>query len=300
MALAPKVVLVTMFEPEGDALGELTLFRERLKLEPVKLAGVQAPCWQTTDGQLLAVVAGVGSVNTAISIMALGHCPELDLRQSHWLICGIAGGHPNQTQLGDVVIADWAVDGDLAHEIDEREIPDEWATGILPLGASEPYRPGLIEKGLFGQPYQVYRLPEPSRLRAEAQLKPITLESGRRVLTGSVLSAARFWHGWKRNAWAEAWVQHWTQGEGNYLAASMEDTGTLHALTELSQAGKVDRQQLTLIRAISNVTAPTDAISAAESLKREMAAEAGYAGMRLALENGFRCASVVIQACCAS
>ena len=39
----------------------------------------------------------------------------------------------------------WArqvVDGDLAYEIDAREIPDDWPYGLLPLGATRPVRPG--------------------------------------------------------------------------------------------------------------------------------------------------------------
>jgi len=31
------------------------------------------------------------------------------------------------------------VDGDLGHEIDAREIPDDWPTGYIPLRKSTPY-----------------------------------------------------------------------------------------------------------------------------------------------------------------
>ncbi|MGC4075146.1 MAG: hypothetical protein QM760_22120 [Nibricoccus sp.] len=37
------------------------------------------------------------------------------------------------------VWAEWIVDGDLAHEIDPREMPKDWKTGYLPLRRSKPY-----------------------------------------------------------------------------------------------------------------------------------------------------------------
>jgi purine nucleoside permease len=53
--------------------------------------------------------------------MALGADPRFDLRQSHWLITGIAGISPSDGTIGSAVFADYVIDGDLAKEIDPRE-----------------------------------------------------------------------------------------------------------------------------------------------------------------------------------
>ena len=51
------------------------------------------------------------------------------------------------------------------------------------------------------------------------------------------------------------------------MVAAMEDTGTLAALTFLSQAGRVDLQRVLVLRTVSNYDREPPGTSAAESLK---------------------------------
>lgn len=273
----PTIVVVTMFQPECGH-GEFSGIASALDLEPLDLqhlgigrAGISA------DGRILAVVAGVGTANTACALTALGYANEFNLASAHWLVAGIAGGNPNRVDIGDLVVADWLVDGDLAFEIDEREIPDDWTTGILPLGSSRPYEAVPDITGKFGQPYQVFELGEPWGLDELRSLQNC------RVHRGAVLSAARFWHGSRLNDWAECWTRFWTAGQSEFLAASMEDTGTALALRTLELASRAQFGRLTLIRAISNLTVRPDAPSAAASLENEAAGD-DYPGFERALE----------------
>jgi len=87
------------------------------------------------------------------------------------------------------------------------------------------------------------------------------------VTRGDTLSASTFWHGSKMNEWANAWTRYYTGGKGNYMVAAMEDTGTLQALTFLSQAGRVDLQRVLVLRTVSNYDREAPGTSAAESLK---------------------------------
>jgi len=64
---------------------------------------------------------------------------RFDLSKSYWLVAGIAGANPDTAPLGSAVWAEWIVDGDLAHEIDTREIPPDWTTGYIPLFSSHPF-----------------------------------------------------------------------------------------------------------------------------------------------------------------
>lgn len=312
---APKVVIVTMFEPAGVP-GELALFRKRWALEEIKLSGLEwLPLFANPEKGILAVLAGVGTANAAVSIMALGMCEELDLGESHWLVSGIAGVNANRGTLGTVVWADWCIDGDLAYEMDAREIPESWSTGIIPLGAKEPYGQSDLTKGLFGRPYQVFQL-NPDLVEFACQLtgslKLQDTEEMRRyrahytgslealkspcIVKGSVLSAARFWHGHRHHAWAEQWVKRWTQECGEFTVSSMEDTGTLHAIKTLEQARRADFDKVLLLRAASNFTTPAPGMSVLQSLVGDNAGDdAHYPGYLPALENACRAGSVIIE-----
>jgi purine nucleoside permease len=87
------------------------------------------------------------------------------------------------------------------------------------------------------------------------------------VTRGDILSASTFWHGSKMDEWANAWTRYYTGGKGNFMVAAMEDTGTLQALTFLSQAGRVDLQRVLVLRTVSNYDRESPGMSAAESLK---------------------------------
>src|ERR1700688_4166909 len=88
---------------------------------------------------VLGVLTGVGTGRAASTIMALGLDPRFDLTKAYWLVAGIAGIDPADASLGSAAWAEWVVDGDLAHEIDAREIPAGWKTGYVPLRKSVPY-----------------------------------------------------------------------------------------------------------------------------------------------------------------
>src|SRR4029077_4548056 len=88
---------------------------------------------------VLGVLTGVGTAKAAATIMALGLDPRFDFHQAYWLVAGIAGIDPADGSLGSAAWAEWVVDGDLAHEIDAREIPPGWKTGYVPLRRSVPY-----------------------------------------------------------------------------------------------------------------------------------------------------------------
>src|SRR5260370_37734331 len=88
---------------------------------------------------VVGVVTGVGAAKAAATIMALGLDPRFDLRKSYWVVAGISGIDPADGSLGSAAWAEWEVDGDLAHEIDAREIPPVWKTGYNPLRNATPY-----------------------------------------------------------------------------------------------------------------------------------------------------------------
>lgn len=311
--LAPKVVVVTMFEPgedTGDVPGEFQLWVEREALDRVIPFPQGFRNLRTNaDGSVLAIVTGIGTARSAASVMALGSDPRFDLRQSYWLIAGIAGIDPRDGTIGSAAWAEWIVDGDLAHEIDPREAPPEWSTGYLPLRKSKPYEQPRAQEDtgevfhlnarLTTWAYELTRTIElmdtegmAERRKAyvgypEALKKPV-------VMRGDTLSAMTYWHGERMNAWANAWVEYHTDGRGNYVTTAMEDTGTAQALTWLTKAGRANFQRLLCLRTASNFDMQWPGATADQSLSGEKLA--AYSAYRPALDAAHRVGSKVVHA----
>src|ERR1700719_2613068 len=120
-----KVVIVTMFErgeDTDDTPGEFQLWVEREHLDQIlPLPSGYHHVRLNKDG-VLGILTGVGTAKAAASVMGVGVDPRFDLSKAYWLIAGIGGGDPADVSLGSAVWADHVLDGDLAYEIDARQI----------------------------------------------------------------------------------------------------------------------------------------------------------------------------------
>lgn len=305
-----KVVVVTMFErgaDTGDEPGEFQFWVERENLDRVMpLPQAYHPVRLNRQG-VLGTVTGVGTARAAASIMALGLDPRFDLRKAYWLVAGIAGVDPADASLGSAAWAEWVVDGDLAHEIDAREIPKDWKTGYVPLRKSVPFELPHRE-GDEGEAYHLnpalvdwaYRLTKDVKLddseTLRARREQYEQPNARRppfVLKGDTISSMTFWHGKLMSDWANQWVKYHTRGQGNYVTTAMEDTGTLQALTFLSHACRVDLDRVLVLRTASNYDQQRPGITAAESLAETKIAQ--YGAYRPALEAAWRVGRVVVE-----
>ena len=148
--ITPKVIVLSLFEPSNEMPGEQKLFTDRLGFtERLSIPGAMGDLFYRPDG-VGALLLGIGATKPAISLMALGYDERFDLRNTYFLIAGIAGADPHAASLASVAWARFVVDGNLAFEVDAREIPPDWPTGIFPLGANEPYEmPYRGDDGVF-------------------------------------------------------------------------------------------------------------------------------------------------------
>jgi purine nucleoside permease len=283
--VAVKVVVVTMFErgeDTGDIPGEYQLWVEREHLDRIiPLASGYRHVRMNKDG-VLGMVTGVGTAKAAASVMALGLDPRFDFSKAYWLIAGIGGGDPADVSLASAVWAEHVIDGDLAYEVDARDIPKDWPTGMIPLRKGTPYEQP-VRADLEGELYTLnvalvdwaFRLTRDvaladtdqirkSRARFEgfpkAQRPPF-------VAKGDTISGSTFWHGARMDAWANAWTRYYTEGKGNYMISAMEDTGTMQSLTFLKNAGRVDLNRVLVLRTVSNYDREAPGSTPAESLK---------------------------------
>ena len=232
------------------------------------------------DG-VLGMVTGVGTAKAAASVMALGLDPRFDLSKAYWIVAGIGGGDPADVSVGSAVWADHVVDGDLAFEIDARQIPPGWPTGYVPLRKGTPYEQPAND--LYGEMYTLnpalvgwaFHLTQDVPLAdSDALRKSRTRFAGFPnalkppfVARGDTLSAGTFWHGSKMDEWANEWTRYYTGGKGNYMVAAMEDSGTMQALTFLNQAGRVDLQRVLVLRTVSNYDREAPGVPAVDSLQ---------------------------------
>src|SRR5262249_7601920 len=160
-----------------------------------------------------------------------------DLRKAYWLVAGIGGGDPNDVSLGSAVWVDHVIDGDLAYELDARQIPSDWPTGYVPLGKATPYQqPMSTERAaVFSLDPDCRTWPcELTRHRRwgdSDELKGSAARFGGSanprgppfVARGDQVTASTFWHGSKMENWANEWARYYTAGKGNYMVCAMED-----------------------------------------------------------------------------
>ena len=279
-----KIVVVAMFEPgedTGDIPGEYQLWVEREHLDQIfPLPAGYRHVRMNKDG-VLGMVTGVATAKAAASVMALGLDPRFDLTKAYWLIAGIGGGDPADVSLGSAVWANHVIDGDIAYEIDARQIPADWKTGFVPLRKSRPFEQPVkaqldgeaytLNPDLVAWAYQLTKdvpLADTDNIRA-SRLRYTGFPNAMKppfVTVGDTMSSGTFWHGSLLDEWANAWTRYYTGGQGNFMIAGMEDTGTLQSLTFLNQAGRVDLNRVLVLRTVSNYDREAPGTTPAESL----------------------------------
>jgi purine nucleoside permease len=279
-----KVVVVTMFEvgeDTGDTPGEYQLWVEREHLNKVFPVPAGYHHVRMNKDGVLGMLTGVATAKAAASVMALGLDSRFDLTRAYWLIAGIGGGDPADVSLGSAVWANHVIDGDLAYEIDAREIPADWPTGMVPLRKATPYEQPVraqlegeayaLNQDLAAWAYQLtkdVRLADSEDMRASRE-KYIDFPNAMRppfVTRGDTMSGGTFWHGKRMDEWANEWTKYYTGGQGNFMVAAMEDSGTMQALTFLDQAGRVDLKRVLVLRTVSNFDREPPGEMSAETL----------------------------------
>jgi len=303
-----KVVVVTMFEigaDSGDKAGEFQLWHERQKLDKRFAFAHYHDLFFNEQTGVLGMLTGEGTANSATAVMELGLDPRFDLSHAYWVVAGIAGVDPQDASIGSAAWANYVVDGDLAHEIDAREIPPDWASGYFPLDSQGPKdpkakpAPGQVFKlnpALVEWAYQLTHTIDlgdsPSLQRSRARYKGFpNAQKPPFVLKGDNLASMTFWHGKLLNDWANSWVSRWTHNEGNFVTTAMEDSGTLVALTYLHPTGKVNKDRVLVLRTASNYSMPPPGVTAAQNMQNE---NAGYSGLEASVESAYRVGSAVV------
>lgn len=303
--IAPRVVVLVYFEvgkDTGDQPGELQFWVERDHLDRIiHVPGMSRDVRANADGSEIAVAVGPGAIRPAANVMALGMSPEFDLRKSYWLINGIAGVSPLDATIGSAFWTDYVINGDLVHFIDPREMPKSWPDGFYALNKSRPEEQPRAEPG---SPDDVKSWPADGarmdtrgtvvRMNPElvrwafglTQDMPLDQTEAMRTLVarytgfpkaqarphvgiGANLTTESFWHGTLMDAWAHRWVKYKTDGLARFATTAENDSGTMVALSALTQAGRADWNRALLLRTGSNFDRQPPGMTAEQSANSE-------------------------------
>lgn len=300
--IAPRVLIVTMFEPEAR------LWLERLgPWQRTRITGLadDYPYLHCNRQQVCVVTTGMGHTNAAASAMSLVLSSKLDLRRSYVMVAGIAGINPEHGTLGTPAWARFLIDWGLQWELDAREAPADWPSGYLGINTRSPQ-----DKPPLDYRTEVFQIDGNLLRRAVALSKDVTLADSDaaqayrarypqapanqppRVAQCDTLAGDTWFSGQKLGERAAAWTRILTNGAGTYCTTQQEDNATYEALQRGAKMGRVDLSRVLVLRAGSDFDRPPPGTTAVHNLLNYT--EQG--GFDIAVENLYRTGLPVVKA----
>ena len=208
--LAIKVVIVTAFPPELETWIRLLPLSEEL---PFPQSPIGSALRLHRSLGVLGIVSGMGPFRAATSVLALGYDDRFDLRQSYWIVAGIAGVDPRHGSIGSVFLperligsgGDYFVDGvgHVPHNRTDADYspPFPTARAAVMRGMLHELHPPLVARALAI--VSAVTLPDTRRLR-EARDGYVELAARRApsIARGDSLTGGSFWVGRTSTEWA--------------------------------------------------------------------------------------------------
>ncbi|KAL7939242.1 purine nucleoside permease domain-containing protein [Trichoderma chlorosporum] len=277
--ISPKVMIISMFEPEGQiwhdnfsqsGLGNLS--SQAIATPGLSMLFPRVFCTQA--GSVCQLTVGEGEINSAVSMTALVLSNAFNLTQTYFLLAGIAGVNPRHATIGSVAFARYAVQVALQYEIDSRSLPDDWPTGYIPYGRAHPFEYPCITYGT-----EVFELNANLRDAAhtyarQAQLQDAQEPRNYRLLYSDLGSSYHmavmppsvvkcdsatsdvYYSGGRLAQAFENTTALWTNGTGVYCMSAQEDNATLEVLVRAAIEGLVDFSRVIAMRTGSNFDRP--------------------------------------------
>lgn len=203
------------------------------------------------------------------------HSPLFDLRKTYFMISGIAGVNPKHGTTGDVCFSKYAVQVALQYEFDAREIPSNYTTGYVPLGA---YAPNQYPESIYGT--EVFEVNEALRDIAVGFARTATLndsiaaqeyrahytddgvtmyENATRspsIITCDVATSDVYFSGDLLGEAFENTTTLFTNGSGVYCMTAQEDNASLEAMLRAAIYQLVDFSRIIVMRTASDFDRP--------------------------------------------
>ncbi|KAJ6019997.1 hypothetical protein N7499_004089 [Penicillium canescens] len=283
--IAPKVFIVSMFEPEAEAwwdIPEFDLLAHNITLPGLSPLYPDVHC--TEDYEICQLITGESEINAATTVTSVAFSPLFDLTRTYFFIAGIAGISPKMATTGSVTFARYAIQVALQYEIDIRELNSNYSTGYIPQGADYPdqyptsiygtevfevnaelrtiaadlARKANLSDSAAAQAYRKYYA------TTNGQFKAATL--GPSVLECDVATSDVYYSGNILGSAFENTTKIWTNGTGEYCSTAQEDNATLEALLRSSARKLTDFSRIIVMRTASDFDRPYPGSSAVYNL----------------------------------
>lgn len=254
------------------------------------------------DGVAL-YVTGCGKVNAVLSLLAVLHDSRFDFSDAYILSTGCAGSAYGTTVMGDVFVMSAAIDFDLGHHADARDLQDNTQTTWFhnPIYDSASCR--ILDSMLTARVFDLVKntslqtTEKTRRFMADAFGNVAWATREPRVLRGTVISGDNYWKGTHDHENALRMAKTYNVPDP-FMAAEMEDAALAVALDRYGMLGR-----FIILRASVNMDVFTDGATP-ESLwgTQSGAAFDSDDGMEsadifaTAMENNFRVGRTVIDA----
>ena len=282
--ISPKFVIISMFSPEAEVwygIPEFNLLEQNITIPGLSPLFPEVHC--TASGEICQVITGESEINAAGTIGAFSLSPKFNLTQSYFMIAGIAGVNPEVATTGSVMIAKYAVQVALQYEFDAREIPDNFSTGYVPLGA---YSPDEYPQNIYGT--EVFEVSAALQSMAVSWASAATLNDSTTameyrarytpesiyaagaaapsVVACDVATSDVYYSGELLSSAFENTTKLFTNGSGVYCSTAQEDNASLSALLRAAKANLTDFSRIIVIRTASDFDRPPPGEDALDNL----------------------------------
>ena len=204
---------------------------------------------------------------------ALTFSSLFDFRETYFFIAGIAGVSPKVATLGSVTFARYAVQVALQYEFDAREIPDNFSTGYVPQGSTNPTE---YPQSIYGT--EVFEVNDALRQLAIGFAKTAMLNDSSdavayranyattngyaagskapSVVGCDVATSDVYFSGTLLSEAFENTTKLFTNGSGEYCTTAQEDNATLEALLRGAISKLTDFSRIIVMRTASDFDRP--------------------------------------------
>lgn len=269
-------MIISMFTPEAEiwyGIPEFNILARNISLPGASPLFPDVHC--TEDGDVCQVITGESEINAAVTIGSLVRSSRFDLTSTYFMVAGIAGINPEVATICSVTFARYAVQVALQHEFDPRDIPGNFSTGYIPLGAESPSQ---YPTNLYGT--EVFELNQNLQKMAVDFAKKATLNdsdaavayralyaddeiyaagassSGPGVYACDVATSDVYYSGRLLGEAFGNFTTLITNGTGNYCSTAQEDNATLEALLRAAVEKIVDFSRVIVMRTASDFDRP--------------------------------------------
>lgn len=211
--------------------------------------------------------------------------PLFDLRKTYFIIGGISGINPKVGTIADVAFCKYAIQVALQYEFDAREIPENFSTGYVPLGAVAPDQ---YPVNIYGT--EVFELNEKLRDIAVDLAKSVVLRDSEdakayrshyadmgetlyekatrapAIIKCDVATSDVYYSGSLLGEAFENTTRLFTNGSGIYCMTAQEDNATLEAMLRAAIRKTIDFARIIVMRTASNFDRPYPGASSLDNL----------------------------------